>query len=335
MTVDLSVVLPVRDAEETLECAIESCLCQTFARFELLVVLNGCRDRSGEIARTFAARDPRIRILESPEAGGVTEAMRAGVAGTRGPVVARMDADDVSHPERFAKQFAMLEADSTLGAVSCGVRLIDVLGEGMQRYVQWVNGLRTPEDVARERFIECPVIQPTVMMRGEVLEDVGGYRDTPWAEDHDLWLRMLQGGVRFGKVDEVLFDWRDGAGRLTRSHAMYGEDQVWRMKAHHLAGLELVRGRGVAICGGGPIGKRLRRLLDDVGVEVHGFFEVNPRKIGGRMSGVPVAGPEEFGARWRDAVLLSAVGVPGGRDRVRGLARQAGYVEGLDFWCCC
>ena len=54
-----------------------------------------------------------------------------------------MDADDVSYPERFAKQFAMLEEDASLGAVSCGVRLIDVLGEGMQRYVDWVNSLRS------------------------------------------------------------------------------------------------------------------------------------------------------------------------------------------------
>lgn len=335
MKTNLSVVLPVRDAEETLELAIGSCLGQTFGEFELLVVLNGCTDRSSGIAREAAGHDRRVRLLESPATGGVTGAMRKGVAATSGVFIARMDADDVCHPERFARQLAMLEGDPTLGAVSCGVRLIDAQGEGMQRYVDWVNGLRSPDDVARERFVECPVIQPTVVMRRAALEDAGGYCDTTWAEDHDLWLRMLCRGVRFGKVDEVLLDWRDGARRLTRSHAMYGEDRVWRMKAHHLAHLEHVRDRGVAICGGGPIGKRLRRLLIGCGVEVRGYFEVNPRKIGGRIGGVPVAGPEEFGTRWRDAVLLSAVGVPGGRDRVRGLALSAGYVEGVDFWCCC
>ena len=118
----------------------------------------------------------------------------------------------------------------------------------MQRYVDWVNTLQTPGDVARERFVECPVIQPSVMMRRQALELVGGYRQTEWAEDHDLWLRMLARGVRFGKVDEVLFEWTDGPTRLTRTHAMYGEDQVWSMKAHHLAREEAVRQHGVAIC---------------------------------------------------------------------------------------
>lgn len=334
-TAMLSVILPVRDAERTLGQAIDSCLTQTFRDFELLVVLNGCTDRSAELAAAAADRDPRVRVLESPAVGGVTEAMRIGVAEAVAPVIARMDADDVSYPERFARQWDLLADDPELDAVSCGVRLLDVLGDGMQRYVDWVNTLRTPEDVARERFVECPVIQPSVMMRRAPLDAVGGYVATAWAEDHDLWLRMLASGLRFGKVDATLLDWRDGPGRLTRNHAMYGEDEVWRMKAHHLARLRRVRDRGVAICGAGPIGKRLRRLLDGEGVTVHGFFEVNPRRIGGRIGGVPVAGPDAFGTRWSEAVLLSAVGVPGGRDRIRDLAVSAGYCEGSDFWCCC
>jgi hypothetical protein len=62
---------------------------------------------------------------------------------------------------------------------------------------------------------------------------------------------------------------------------------------------------------------------------------VNPRRVGEEIGGVPVAGPGEFGKRWRDAILLSAVGVGGGRERVRELALGEGYIEGVDFWCCC
>ena len=151
------------------------------------------------------------------------------------------------------------------------------------------------------------------MARREALLEAGGYRCCGWAEDHDLYLRLLARGMRFGKVPEVLLDWRDGPGRLTRTHPDYAEAQVWRMKAHHLAQLTKVETQGVVICGAGPIGKRLGRLLRAAGVTVHGFFEVHPRRIGQRIGGVPVAGPEEFGARWREAVLLSAVGVDGGR----------------------
>ena len=331
----VSLIIPVRNAEPTLREAIESCLRQTYEEIEFLIVLNGCTDRSPELVEEYAERDRRIRVLRSPPRGGVTGAMSVGVTTARSQLLARMDADDVAHPERIARQVEMLAGDPILGAVSCGVRLLDPQGEGMERYVDWVNGLTGPSDVARERFIECPVIQPSLLMRRSALDRAGGYREVDWAEDHDLFLRMLRCGTQFGKVDEVLLDWRDSETRLTRTHSAYAEEQVWRMKAHHLARERLVRRRGVAICGAGPIGKRLARLLGEAGVEVKGFFEVNPRRIGEQIGGVEVAGPDAFGSRWREAVLLSAVGVAGGRDRVRALASRAGYTEGEDFWCCC
>lgn len=335
MTPCLSVVLPVRNAEGTLARAVQSCLSQTLGDFELLIVLNGCEDRSQEIAEHFSQKDERVKVRESAEEGGVAEAMRLGVESSSSEFIARMDADDVSYPSRFEKQWSFLSGNRETGVVSCGVRLENAMGEGMQRYVDWVNGLITPESVARERFIECPVIQPSLLMRRSVIERAGGYRENDWAEDHDLFLRMLELGILFGKVPETLLDWSDHESRLTRTHPAYAEDQVWRMKAHFLARVPGMRERGAVLCGAGPIGKRLARLLRGEGVTVHGFFEVNPRKVGSEISGVPVAGAEEFALRWREAVLLSAVGVSGGRERVRALANSAGYQEGRDFWVCC
>jgi glycosyltransferase involved in cell wall biosynthesis len=276
-----------------------------------------------------------VRVVKSARGLGVAGAMQAGLDVAEAPLVARMDADDVAHPERLAHQAELLAGTPLLDAVSCGVRLIASEGEGMERYVEWVNGLSTPDAVARERFVECPVIQPSLMMRLVPVKRAGGYRQVAWAEDHDLFLRMLRGGARFGKVPEILLDWRDGKARLTRSDPAYAEEQVWRMKAHHLAQERLARKGGVAIGGAGPIGKRLARLLAGEGVEVKGFFDVHPRRIGERIGGSEVAAPDEIGSRWREAVLLSAVGVEGGREKVRELAEAAGYVEGEDFWCCC
>lgn len=331
----VSIVIPVRNAEATLAEAIESCLTQTMTEFHLVLVLNGCTDGSEEIAREFGKKDARIVLATSSIDGGVTEAMGVGVAETSSALVARLDADDRSHPNRLEKQRRLLEKNQHWAAVSCGARLLSPQGEGMQRYVDWVNGLTTPEAVARERFVECPVIQPSMMFRREALKRAGGYRQVSWAEDHDLFLRMLEQGMEIGKVDEILLDWRDSPTRLTRTHEAYAEDQVWAMKAHYLARVERIRKHGVAICGAGPIGKRLAKLLVAEGATMKGFFEVNPRRIGERIGGVEVAGPADFGTKWREAVLLSAVGVAGGRDRVRALAREQGYQEGNDLWCCC
>ncbi len=328
----VSIVLPVFNAEETIAEALESCLQQSMKSFEVVVLLDGCTDRSGEIVGSYG--DPRIRVIEK-EHQGVRQASEEAMAASRAPIIARMDADDISHPDRLAWQYDFLASSPDFSAVSGGVHLLDPQGEGMQRYVDWVNGLLTAEDVARERFVECPVIQPSLMLRRCAFEAVDGYRKVEWAEDHDLFLRMMRSGMRIGKVEETVLSWRDSQGRLTRNHPAYAEEQVWRMKAHHLSLDPGVSKRGVAICGAGPIGKRLARMLKQEGVQVRGFFEVNPRRVGEKIAGVPVAGPEEFGKCWRSSVLLSAVGVEGGRERVRELAGAEGYTEGVDFWCCC
>ena len=335
MSSKISVILPVRNAEGTLLTAIESCLQQRWENFELLLVLNGCEDGSLEIAEAARVRDKRVQILNSPSEQGVAGAMQLGVEFAKCEIIARMDADDIARPTRFEKQLNFLNEHPEVDVVSSQVRLLDSLGAGMSRYVDWVNGMETPESVARERFIECPVIQPSLMMRREAVIEAGGYCVRSWAEDHDLFLRMLEQGVQFGKVPEVLLEWRDSENRLTRSHPAYAEEEVWKMKAHYLARLPMVQSEGVVICGAGPIGKRLGKLLTVLGVSVHGFFEVHPRRIGTEIAGCPVVGSGELGSRWRGAVLLSAVGVEGGRERVRELVQSAEYQEGRDFFATC
>jgi glycosyltransferase involved in cell wall biosynthesis len=262
------------------------------------------------------------------------DALEAAVAASDGKWLARMDSDDRCASDRLARQMALLESGDC-EVVSCRLSLVGALGDGMQRYVDWVNGLDTPQKVARQRFVESPVVQPTVVMAKSLFLEAGGYRRNGFAEDYDLWLRLLEMGARFAKVRESLYQWHDRPDRLTRSDPRFEQRQILELKAAALARLSRVRKDGVVIAGAGPTGKRLGRSLKENGVALRGFFEVSPRRIGGRCQGVPVAGPEDFGRRWRAAVLLGAVGSPGGRDKVRQLAKQAGYREGEDFWACC
>jgi len=331
----ISVILPVFNAAATLPRALASIRDQTVRDWEMIAIDDGSEDGSRRILEQFATGEPRLKVLGLDGHRGVVAAHEAGLREAGGEVVARMDADDWSAPRRFERQLALLDADPTLGVVSCRVRLLGAIGEGMRRYVDWVNGLLSPESTAAQRFIESPVIHPSAMIRREWIDRIGGYRDAGWPEDYDLWLRLLGVGCRMAKIDEVLFHWQDGPARLTRRHPDYAEAAVWRMKAHHLARIPQLRERGAALCGAGPIGRRLVGLLQAEGVEIRAVFDVDPRKIGRRVKGVEVLGHGEFGRRERDAVLISAVGVPGGRERVRELARDAGYREGEDFWCAC
>lgn len=329
----VSVVLPVRNAEETIGAAIRSVLDQSHGDFELLVVDDGSED--GSRARVAEFRDERLQLLINRGTQGVAEAMQYGVERARAPWIARMDADDLSRPDRLKQALAWVSRYPDCAAVTGRVRLIEAQGDGMRRHVDWLNGFSSSRELAVSRFIESPVAHPASMIRAEWLKKIGGYRRVRWAEDHDMWMRLFEAGGVVEMVPEVLLDWRDSPGRLTRADDRYGDAARMEMRCHYLARLDAVGERGVVIAGAGPIGKSLSRGLRSLGVRVDGFFEVHPRRIGECIHGVPVRSSDEMAHEWRDRVLLGAVGIPGGRDQLRELAASCGRVEGEDFWLVC
>lgn len=243
-----------------------------------------------------------------------------------------MDADDVSEPGRFAAQRALLEADPGLAACGTRVRYFPrrALRAGALRYEAWLNTAATPAEVARELFVECPLAHPTFFLRASAVAEVGGYRAPGWPEDYDLILRLWDAGHRLANVPEVLMHWREGEGRLSRTHPWYAPEAFVACKAHFLT-RTLARGRrGAVLWGAGPVGKAFSRALREAGTPVVAFAEVDPRKIGQVVHGAPVL--DTAGALALEGVLhLAAVGQPGGRRTLRGVLSGAGLEEGVDF----
>ncbi|MEM6455455.1 MAG: glycosyltransferase family 2 protein, partial [Acidobacteriota bacterium] len=166
---------------------------------------------------------------------------------------------------------------------------------------------------------------------------VGGYLYLRgWPEDYDLWLRLIARGARFAKVPAVLHVWREHDDRLTRTDARYATRSFLACKAAHLADGPLADAEAVLVWGAGPTGRRLLADLQVRGVPIVACIDVAPRKIGGRLRGVPVVGPESLppapvaGERLR---LITAVGARGARALLRRRLTAAGWVEGRDFWC--
>ncbi|MGJ8726175.1 MAG: glycosyltransferase [Roseibacillus sp.] len=329
----ISVVIAVRDADKTLQASVQSMLRQTLPPQEILLILNGCSDGTESIAQTLASQDVRIRLLSSSPAGGVAEAAKLGCEAALSPLIARMDADDISHPQRLSCQLETLQQEHA-DLVTCRVTPITSLGDGLDRFVHWANSLHRPPDFQNERFVESPVIQPGVLMTKEVYLQAGGYRIEDGPEDYDLWLRMLENGARFFQAPRALLQWRDSSTRLTRSHDDYSEKRMNATKARYLARLRQAKEQGIVIAGSGPIGRRLAKLLIAENVAIKGFFDISPKKIGNTVLGLPVWSPDELGMREREALLLGCVG-RGGRERVRIIAQKAGYHEGNDFFACC
>lgn len=311
----VSVLLPVRDGAPFLPEALESLRSQTFGDFELIVIDDGSRDESAEIAEAYGAR-----VLRQGR-DGLVAALERGRAEARGVFVARMDADDVALPRRLEVQIAALEEE---GLAACGGRVEEFPStRGGSRYERWVNSLVTPELAARDVFVECPIPHPTLVVRRELLDAVGGYRDCRWPEDYDLVLRLWASGARFRNVDELVLRWRERPDRLSRVDTRYSLDAFVRCKVHHLRAT-LLGAKPVVVWGAGPVGKSFAREL---GEQLLAFVEVDPRKIGKRIYGAPVVSVEDAPR----AFSIGAVSGEEARALIREQVRSLGLREGEDF----
>jgi len=182
----LSVVMPVRDAGPYLAASIESILAQSHSDFEFVIRDDGSVDGSTEALRGWAARDPRIRLFVGDRPLGPAESSNWVARQSTAPFVARMDADDVSHPDRLRRQLAVLEADR--GAV-----LVGTLWEGIDARGRRIR----PRDRWRltRASAHAPFPHGSIMFRRDAFERAGGYRaECNFWEDADLYLRLAELG---------------------------------------------------------------------------------------------------------------------------------------------
>lgn len=328
--------MPCYNAQDTVDDAVRSILEQTLSNFELIAVDDGSTDSTPDRLRRWASEDLRVRVISLSHAG-IIEALNAGVVACRAGLIARMDADDRSHPERLARQVQFLNEHPELAVASSYVEAYpgDQVQEGFRRYVEWLNSLDTPELIARDIFVESPLAHSSAMIRADWLKRVGGYQEHGWPEDYDLWLRLHVAGAQFGKVTEVLLDWREHPDRLTRTDGRYSVENFLRAKAHYLCQGSLANREAVVIWGAGQMGRRISKHLERGGASLVAFVDIDPKKIGSVKRGIPIISVEalpDMLKQYRDTVVLAAVGSRGARELIREQLDLMGLVETQDYW---
>lgn len=326
----VSVLLPCRNAAAHLGEALRSLAAQTWRDLEIVAVDDASTDATSALLRDWGTRACPLRLVQG-RGQGIVAALNLAVAAARGELLARMDADDIAEPERLARQVAALDAAPALAGCGTGVRYFprDIVRDGSLDYERWLNSLTSPDAIFRDRFIECPIAHPTLLIRRSAFESAGGYRDAGWPEDYDLVLRLLSGGYRLSNLPQVLLHWRDRPERLSRTDPRYSQEAFRNCKLHYLAPL-LGPCSGVVVWGAGPVGKGFARALLARGVALRAFVDLDPRKIGQVTHGAPVIHPDRIND-YRGAFVLAAVAGEVARAEIRSSLGAAGWREEQDF----
>lgn len=185
----ISVIMPIFNAEHFLKPAIQSILDQSFKDFELIMVDDGSRDRSFEIADNFRILDSRINLIRLINNQGVANASNIALQNAKGEYIARMDADDISLTERFSKQVEFMEIHSDVGVLGCGMQYMDESGKLLS-----VPPLFQGDLFIHWHFLfENPFFNPTVMIRKSILDQYNLQYNFSYVygEDYELWSRLL------------------------------------------------------------------------------------------------------------------------------------------------
>lgn len=207
----VTVIMPVYNAEEFLAESIDSILRQTFKDFEFLIINDGSTDNSLSLIRSYEERDHRITVIDQENKGVVASANTA-ITRSRGEYIARMDADDVSMPERLEQGVHILQKSLETILVCSDFEVID--DKGCFRYREFVPP--HDSDIKRALFLRNPIANGSTLIRKSALVDAGLFDDT-FAEDFHMWMKLSELG-KFEATGTMLYRWRMNPGGLTLSN---------------------------------------------------------------------------------------------------------------------
>jgi glycosyltransferase involved in cell wall biosynthesis len=206
---EISVVMPVYNSEKFLEAAIKSILNQTFTDFEFIIIDDGSKDRSSEIVKSF--NDARIKLFERKKQG-ISEQLNFGIEKSSSELIARMDADDLCDSERFEAQYNYLLANKDISLVGSSFNMIDENG----KVIMQKNLPEYHNDIEFMMPVTASLQHGSIVVQKKAIVEIGGYKTgSMFAEDHELFLRMLLMGSKMYNIQIPLYSYRIWSGAST------------------------------------------------------------------------------------------------------------------------
>jgi glycosyltransferase involved in cell wall biosynthesis len=332
----VSIILPCRNALKVINRCLSSIIEQTLKDWELIAVDDNSSDGTYDLLLSASRQDKRIRAYRSP-GKGIVDALNFGIGKSRTRLIARMDADDRMLASRLRKQFDYLSAHPETDLVASRVLHkcdgVNPSSNGFSHYVKWSNQVLSEKNIDLAQFEESPVVHPSVMYKKDLLATSGGYRDGPFPEDYELWLRCLSEGAKFHKLNDILLEWFDSSVRASRNQPQYSLEAFQYTKALYLKSWLIEKGlNGKSICawGAGVIAKKQAKLLSQNNIRINKFYDIDPLKIGKSVDMAPVCNIEEISLRNHEFLLILS-GARSIKPKIRSFLNKKKLIAGEHY----
>lgn len=198
----VSVIMATYNCSDTLRKSIDSIIAQTYTDWEFIICDDCSTDNTPEILAEYAEKYPgKIIIIKNENNSKLAYSLNHCLKYAKGEYIARMDGDDISLPERFAKQVEFLDTHKEYSLVGVAMIPFDENGEYPPRY-----GVEIPG--ARDLLKRSPFFHATIMMTKEVYNKIGAYhvsKRTMRAQDYDMWFRFFEAGYKGYNMQEPLY----------------------------------------------------------------------------------------------------------------------------------
>ena len=215
----VSIIIPIYNVlPSILSKSFESISKQTFENFEAILIDDSSNVDTSNFCIEYCKIDSRFNYIKPPIKLGLVNSLNLGIQSAKHDLLARFDSDDICYFDRIAKQIEFLKNNKNIDVLGGNIEVIN----SNYKHLYIRKYPVTHSEIVKSMHIICPIAHPTVMYKKEVIKKVGYYNDSyRYAEDIDLWLRLLSTGAKFYNLNTPLIKYRQDSLVRNKDHYKY------------------------------------------------------------------------------------------------------------------
>lgn len=332
----ISILIPCKNASLYLDECLNSIVNQTYSHWELIIVDDHSTDNSWKILESWHSRYDNIHILPNSESG-IISALKLAYSTSKGQLITRMDADDVMTLNKLEIMMSQLIKHGTKHIATGMVayfRNDQPIGDGYQRYANWLNSLSIKGDNFKDIYKECVIASPCWMLYREDLDAIEAFNLNIYPEDYDLVFRMYENSLKvIPSSREILHLWRDHSDRASRNDPNYKDNRFLDLKIKYFIRLDYRQDKNLYLWGAGKKAKQIAKALIDNGIDFY-WLTNNEKKIGHNIYGKILQSTNDLATYNDKQILLTMANSIDQKTVKEKILNLTSGTDNQSFWFC-